>query len=274
MKIILCIIFILMTCLHGAFERVPQSPLATGSAFSYFLPGNGFIDFLSHPAELAHVPRAGFSVFHSSPFRLAPLDQYGFTAAAPFKGGVVGTGFVTLGQARYRETVVTAGMGRPLGPHLETGILLSFLELYIAGYHTDRTVAVAASVTYALAKGIRWSLLYRNLNAPRVGRSRELLPQIISTGITVLPAETVTSVLELEKDLDYENRYKFGLTWEPLSSLTVASGFATSPAQFTAGIAVRFLRLSSPYEAHVSYGIATHPELPVSQVVSLQLALR
>ncbi|MFQ6616469.1 MAG: hypothetical protein ACE5HZ_06840 [Fidelibacterota bacterium] len=268
------LIIIICTRIPAAFERVPQSPLATGSAYSYFLGERSLIDFLSHPADLARTGRVGFSVFHSSSFGVAALGQYGFTLTAPMKGGTLGTGFATLGQTRYRETALSVGAGRRIGAGLDAGVLLNIFELYIANYQTDRTVAATVSVSYALGERVRWSLLFRNLNGPHLGRSRELLPQIVSTGVTVSPTARVTSALELEKDLEFENRYKFGLLWQPLSLFTVTTGFITHPAQATAAVSVEFPLLNPPYLGRVSYGLATHPELAISQVLSLQFVLR
>lgn len=274
MKHTLYLIIILIARVPAAFERIPQSPLATGSAFSFFLPTGSSTDFLSHPAGLSHLHGIALSAFNSSPFQMAALNQNGITLAVPLNSSVLGAGFATLGRTQYQETVVTVGAGRETGTDLDAGILLSFVELYIANYGTDRTFAMTVSASYALAEGAQWSLLYRNLNRPRVGRSREILPQVISTGLTFSPLASVTSTFELENDLAFKNRYKFGLRWQPLSHITSATGFATHPAQFTAGIALQFTRLNPSYEVRISYGLATHPELAISQVVSLQLGLR
>lgn len=271
---ILFLLLILFIPSPGAFERIPQSPLATGSGFSFFLPVGSPTDFLSHPAVLSRVQKGEFSTFHSSPFRLAALTQNGITLAVPFKTGVLGAGFASLGQSRYRETVGAVGTGVRIGPNFEAGILLNFFELHISGYGSDRTFGLTVSTSSTFLEGVRWSLLYRNLNRPRLGPAREILPQVIATGVTFSPVPYTTSTLEFEKDLTWGNRYKFGLRWQPLSRITTSTGFATHPTQYTAAVAVQIPRVNPSYEVSLGYGLAFHPELPISQVVSLQLGLR
>lgn len=260
--------FLSISLLWAAFERVPQGPLNVGSGFTTPVVGLSELDFLTHPASLARIEHTGFSVLYSSPFQLTALDQYTLSIALPSRLTNWGIAFSSLGKGIYRETTVSVGTGRTVGQHMEMGVLVNAHELSIKNYGTSRTVGISLSVTYGLTETIRWSLLYRNLNSPKLGQSREFLPQVVVTAFDFSPTPSLITAVELERDLEFRTRYKFGVRWQPLDVVAVATGFASHPGQVTGGVSFEV----EPW-GQISYGIATHPELAISQVFAIRLTL-
>ncbi|MDP6456965.1 MAG: hypothetical protein QF613_01355 [Candidatus Marinimicrobia bacterium] len=258
---------ILVSGLIGAFERLPLLPNLVALGMTQFGPGRTSAHFLSHPASLASSTSLNTAAFYGKPFSLTDLSNAGAVISAPWRYGNVGIGFYSAGNKLYGETTFALGLGRRLGQHLDFGLLLAGHELSIVNYGSQKTVSLSASIAFDIQESVTWSMLYQNLNAPRIGASDELLPQVIVTGFSFTPSSQMSAIAEFEKDLQFDSRYKFGLQWKPIESFTVMTGFATSPTQVTAGIRLKIIG------QEISYAIANHPELNLSHILALTFSL-
>jgi len=264
---------LLSSFLFAAFERIPQSPMQIGSGFTHFNTEPSAQDFLSHPATLTHIQKIGFAVFYIFPFQIRSLSHYGISVVFPVKSTHLGAAFSSFGKELYRETTLSLALGTSIGEYMSAGIVMNGHELSIRNYGSERTVGVTASVSYRLAKTVFWSLLYRNLNSPKLGVSEESLPQVVSTVLGFSPIASVTTSLELERDLEFESRYKFGIRWRPVEDLRISTGFVSHPSQVTAGIAFLLKDFSFVSLGRISYALATHPELANSHSFALHFTL-
>ncbi|MBC8174603.1 MAG: hypothetical protein H8E82_02965 [Candidatus Marinimicrobia bacterium] len=264
---IIIIISLLTALLFSAFERISQSPIQVATGFSSFFEDGSPLEFLSHPASLSKTNQISTALFYSSPFQLKQLNHYGAYLSSPFKTFAIGTGFATFGNTLYRESIASVAVAKEFGHHFRFGLVASAMEVSIKNYGSTRTAGISTSIDYHLIETIRWSLAYHNLNAPRIGKSGELLPQVVITGITYSPSRSITAVIEVEKDLEFDSRYKFGVHWRPFFPLCIASGFVNHPVQVTGGFTFEIKGQK------ISYAIATHPDLSVSQVFALRISL-
>lgn len=258
---------VLFSGLWGAFDRLPLMPNLVAMGMSHFGPGGMPSHFLSHPASLASANRLNATAFYGRPFSLAPLNNAGAVVSTPWRYGNVGIGFHSFSNKLYGETTFVVAFGRRLGRYLDIGMLLAGHELSIVNYGSQQTVSISASAAYEISESVIWSLLYQNLNAPRIGASDELLPQVIVAGFSFTPNSRIAATTEFEKDLQFDSRYKFGLLWKPFESFTLMTGFATNPGQVTAGITLKIIG------QEISYAIANHPELDLSHILSLSFSL-
>ena len=259
--------------LFAAFERIPQSPMQVGSGYTRLSTGPSAVDFLTQPASLVHVQGFGSTLFYGSPFRLGQLNQVSASVVFPSGFANFGVAVSSFGNTLYRETTFSLASGRRMGRNMDIGILVSGHELSIQNYGSDRTVGVTGSVNYHLSESLEWSLIYGNLNSPRLGEAGELLPQVVAMGFGFSPIPDLTATVEVERDLEFESRYKFGIRWRPLQSLGLATGFISRPAQITAGVSFQLKRQPLGPYGRISYAFATHPELDISQVFALYLSL-
>ncbi len=250
----------------AAFVRIPLTPLqaAAGSMLQSVYPAH---DFISDPASLMDADK-NVMVPVLSPFGLSTLQERSLQFAYPSSWGRFGLSVHLFGLSLYRESTVTGAGAVRFGGKLDVGIRLSVHQLTIRNYGSQKSFALSGSLAYPITKELRWSLIGMNLNAPRIGKSKELLPQIVSTGFHFKPAEPLEGLFELEKDLAYASRQKFGVIWTPVPRLSFAAGFATQPAQISAGFSIRLSRSS------VDYAIASHPHLPETHSLALRLSFR
>ena len=270
---IFTIYLIMFSTLYAAFERIPQSPQQTGSGFTRFNPEASAIDFLSHPASLSRIQKHSLAVLYTFPFQIKSLSHTGLSFVFPVRSRQMGVAFFSLGKELYRETTFSLAIGTSMGEHMALGLVMNGHELSIKNYGSERTVGISASSSYRFTETIQFSLLYRNLNSPKLGVSRESLPQVVSTVLGYSPTPSLATAIELERDLEFESRYKFGLRWIPNNALMLLTGFISQPGQVTAGIVFRVKGLFSTSPGQISYAIATHPELANSHSFALHFTL-
>ena len=253
--------------LFAAFERMPSSPLQMGMGFSTLGSQNNPSAMVTHPASMSLLKTPSVQLFYSNSYHLSELDFSGAAVAVPLSFTVIGATSATFGSSLYRETSLSLAAAREIGNNLSVGMSVTSHELTIKNYGSTRTFALTVSADYEIAADLRWALQYRNVNSPRIGTSEELLPQVVTSGILFSPSEQLTASLEVEKDLLFTPRFKFGGGWSPIPGLRFAAGFATNPSQATAAIQITLKGQK------ISYAVATHPALPVSQMVALQFHL-
>ncbi|MFQ6608802.1 MAG: hypothetical protein ACE5EE_09735 [Fidelibacterota bacterium] len=260
-------VFLSLTILSAAFERSPSSPLQMGMGFSALSVEDTPLAGVNHPASISRFTSKSTDLFYTDSYQLTNLNYSGIALVYPLSFVKIGAATTSFGSPLYRETSFSIIVARAVGTYLNIGLSLNYYELTIKRYGATSTTAISTSFSYALAENLKWSLLYRNLNSPRIGTSRELLPQVVSTGFLYTPVKQIVTTFEVENDLLFTPRFKFGIGWSPLTGLRFAAGFVTHPSQATAAIQILWKGQK------ISYAIANHPDLPVSQMVAVQFRL-
>jgi len=263
----LTVLLVSLSSLFAAFERIPSSPLQIGMGFSSLGSQNTPSIMVTHPASLNSIYSPAADIFYSDNYHLSELDFSGLSIAAPFSFATMGVTAATFGSSLYRETSLSLAAARDIGNDLSVGMSITSHELTIKNYGSTRALALSISADYEIASDLQWALLYRNVNSPRIGTSEELLPQVITSGIIFSPSEHLTAVLEVEKDLLFTPRFKYGGSWSPIPELRLAAGFVTNPSQVTSAIQITMKGQK------ISYAVSTHPALPISQMVALHFQL-
>jgi hypothetical protein len=173
-----------------------------------------------------------------------------------------------MGNQLYKETTFSTSTSRKIKNVLTVGLLFNVYQLTIKNYGNTTSFGISSSLTYNINPDINWSLLYHNLNTPRIGISKEYLPQVIATGFTYSPSDHLLSMVEVEKDLQFEPRFKFGVLFKPLKQVQVSTGFINHPTQITGAFLITL------FNQEVSYAFATHPHLSLSHTIGFHFILR
>jgi hypothetical protein len=130
--------------------------------------------------------------------------------------------------------------------------------LSIKNYGSAAAIGVTASWQMQINESLTWSGSLQNFNAPSIGKSKDPLPQIIHTGVSILPSDKFMMVFGWEQDTEYTGRFKFGTEYTVFPWMSLLGGFISNPGQGTAGISIYLQNLG------FHYGASTHPELGLS----------
>ncbi|MGD0338335.1 MAG: hypothetical protein ABSB78_06070 [Bacteroidota bacterium] len=265
LRLVLLFLFLPIS-LHAGFERSfrPASAFSMGTsgAASY-----GFGRWLVNPASLAKTEYIYLlGSFNPAPFGITELKETGAGGAFDTKAGGFGASASAFGYELYQEFTGRISWGRSIGSIFDIGLSLSYYHLSIQNYGSGGTTGLDAGVITHFGSSIRAGFVVTNINNPRIGSSREPLPQTITIGtaIDLLPHVSISA--ELFKDFQFPVSMKYGLEYMPLNALSFSVGTSSEPSIIAGGFGFSFSYF------HIEYAIQYHQPLGISHYVTLAIA--
>jgi len=253
---------------QAAFEHLAQgsNSVAMGGASVAEL-GNPWAAF-SNPGGLAALDGRILSLFYSpQPFGLKELARGSFSFVEPTTIGTFAASGSRYGFELYREVDIQASFGRMINDMFSAGMSVHYYHLSIERYGSAQAIGVDVGLLAHLTDQIRWGFAAFNVNAPTIGRAKEKLPQVFSTGVAYSPLPEITLAVDLEKDIRYPVELHAGVQYLLLDLLAARVGTTGNPSLLSAGLGIH---LSI---AQLDYAFADHEDLGPTHQVSLSLYL-
>ena len=119
----------------------------------------------------------------------------------------------------------------------------------------------------SLADRIRVGAKALNINSPTLGDANNStrLPQRSQIGIAYSPYDLVWTTVSLNKSVGHPTHFSSGLSYEIQKNIFLKTGMQTSPNRFSSGFEVYFKKIK------IDYGFITHPVLPLSHQISIEV---
>lgn len=254
---------VLCSALHpaadAAFERTASDPrLAALGGAGTALTGHPW-GAESNPAGMSLAVRTLAAAYTPATFGLTELARGAFAYVEPLPWFSLSAGASTFGFELYRETDAYLSCAVPVTGDFTAGATLHGYFLSVEGYGSDNAVGVDLGGVLRLSEGLTWGVAIANLNGPAVSGEDELLPRVFSTGLAWLPAEGVTLVADVVKDVGHPLEVRAGAAYRVLEALELRAGTGTQPSTLAAGagVATSSFRLDYAFTSHPDLG-ATH----------------
>ncbi len=234
-KILLCC-FLLVTL--NAFAQNGLPP--TAGARSAALGGSGlnFTDInslFSNQAGLANLEGLSFTLVGENRFLLSEIKSLSAGAAIPSKLGTFGLSLNYYGFELYNEQRIGIAYARKLMNRLSIGAQFIYLNTNIPDYGNQANFTFELGLQAKLSKSL--SLGVYTFNPGRVKLiEEERLPTLLSLGLQYQPSEKLFLLAEVEKNLDYTVRTRFGAEYQLIEQLWLRLGVATQPVEYTFGL--------------------------------------
>jgi len=240
---------------HGAFprQRVLFYPSDTSSEL--------VVSALNmNPADITRIHTSAGALIYSNLFGLKELQYSHAGVAHNFSGKYIGIGASTFGNSAYSERTVSLLYGMTFSSAGAFGVAFHGYELSIAEYGIARTWGIDLGTRWRISKEVFWEIAYANLNNPKIGQSKDQLPQQIFTAVTCQPISGLSSRLSLLQNIRYLPRFGIDLTYSPLKLITFAAGINTEPFVANAGLTVQWQAIQVQYvfSSHASGLPYTH----------------
>ena len=135
---------------------------------------------------------------------------------------------------------------------------------------TLNTVTIDLGFIATLRHKYRCGVYIKNINSGAIGRgmTRTVLPRRLNAGVTYLPISTLSTSISMERLLgDSDIQIKGGLQYSLNSMINLMIGAQANPNRFGIGAKFKFINQT------VTYGLITHPVLPITHQLSLGLIL-
>ena len=251
-----------------AFEPSPTSARASGMGGADIALFMGPESILANPAGMIKATDPALTLFYRNPYNLKELHHGVVSAVLPTRIGCIGFGFQSFGSRLYRESTLAFAWGLRIGEKISFGVLLRACHLAIHGYGATAAILLDPGCIVQLNAQTHWGFAVSNLSQARLGRSRDILPQVLRTGFAFMPSKSICLAVELDKDTRYPLRIKGGCEFQVHPLLSLRCGFMSDPSHTTAGMAVKkgiFI---------LDYAFIHHPILGSTHQASFTLALK
>lgn len=254
------LVLIPIKLLFGAFESYPTSTANLALGRLVLNSKGNLIDIMNEPSSIINFNMKGGEVIWNRPFQINELQQTAFASAFMYKSWGFGISASTFGNKIYNESMLVLSVANSVKTRLSVGVNLILYQLKITDYGTAHAPGLSASMRYNINDNWNWVTTVRNINYPKIGASKDELPQIFTTGFIGTVHEILTIATEWEQDLAYKGAIKFGVMVKPLKQLLFSVGYVSNPGQLTAGLSININKIYFEYGtiAYSDLGLFTH----------------
>jgi DNA uptake protein ComE-like DNA-binding protein len=241
--------------------------IALGGAFTGL--ANSSATLFYNPAGAMLVPYREASFFYARPYGLEELDyltvSYLEPSLLPREYGAVGVSAKRYGFDLYNETMFGLTYANSFEKKFLYGLTVNYQHTFIKNYGSAGAMGIDIGVLGLISESLTLGFAAHNLNAPRIGLSREELAQTYALGLSYKALSNFLIVLDLEKDVRFPISIKSGVEYRPVTAFSIRIGFSTEPSRLTGGFGVHYALLD------IDYAFATHRDLGLTNHLSVSL---
>ena len=231
-------ILVFLFGLQNLFAQNGTPPAAGARSVGMGYTGITYTDInsiFSNQAGLAHLETMAVTAYGEQRFLVSAIKAIGFGAALPTRSGTFGLSLHYFGFEQYNEQRIGLAYGRKLLEKLSIGAQLLMLNTRIPEYGNKAAFTFEVGAQAELLPQLHLGI---HLFSPgRVKLAEEnLMPTVLKLGLSYLPSNKLSLLAEVEKDIDYDARAKFGIEYQIIDPLFLRFGVATQPSQLSFGL--------------------------------------
>jgi len=171
-------------------------------------------------------------------FWLSDLSSVSLAAKKNFGFGSVGILVESFGLEEYKEQKLGLAYARRLNNKLSIGGQFDMLNLNIDGYGSQTVYTFELGVYSKINKYFHASAHVFSPGQVNVTENTDL-PTVFRTGIKYLPSKKLNLMIEINKSLDENVDFRFGVSYQIIDLLNFRVGFTTDPSLFSFGFGVK-----------------------------------
>jgi competence ComEA-like helix-hairpin-helix protein len=192
--------------------------------------------------------------------------SYGaLTYAEPTKFGAFGIAAKTYGFELYREITATFNYANNFQKKIFYGLNFNYYHLKIQNYGSAATFGVDVGLLAYLTNYLRWGFSALNVNRAKIGQTKEKLPQVYRTGLSVQLRRDLNLIVDVEKDTRYNASVKAGVEFSLFDLAEFRAGAGSEPTRFSAGIGFHYSYIE------VDYAFYNHQDLGLTHQASMTI---
>ncbi|MDQ2656445.1 MAG: hypothetical protein M3Y60_03415 [Bacteroidota bacterium] len=198
-------------------------------------------------AGLASVKSPGFAAtYHPIP-SFTPFNRTAAVVALPLKSGVLGASVFRFGDDLYSEQIASMAFANSYGL-ASLGLKANAIQYRAEGLETRTAFTLSFGGIAALTPQLSIGAHIVNINQPVINeRTGDRLPTRLTAGISLKLSTSVTTAMELEKDLQNPPVMKSGIEYKVFEKLAFRTGFNLHPQAGFFGIGGTIGRLQLDY---------------------------
>jgi hypothetical protein len=212
----------------------------------------------SNIAGLAEIKNITTAVSYNSYPRSSFFNRSAALIIVPSSMGVIGGSIFRFGDEVYNEQIISAGFANQFGL-ASLGIKANYIQYTAEGFGSRGVFTLGIGGIAKLTPNILIGSYITNINQPKIVKEDEpeIIPTRMNLGMCYRPAETISILTEIEKDLDNDAIFKAGFEYKVRKKFTIRSGVNLNPDAGFAGFGFvqRKFVLDYALEYHTVLGI-------------------
>ncbi len=142
----------------------------------------------------------------------------------------------SLGSQIYQENTYGIGYCQSIRNVIALGVIVKYYDLEIAGYDSTGAIGLTFGSKFYLNDFLRMSLLFQNVNAPKICNKSDALPESFTFGIQWIPDSRVEIDVEIFKDTIFPFSTRVGAKVAVFQGLFGLLGVQLNPDRYSGGI--------------------------------------
>lgn len=225
----------------------------------------GAESIFGNSAGLTHVKKKTILIAPALPYGMSALAVYSAAFILPLKNGTGAIATSKYGNTYYNEQKVNLAYAHKID-FMSLGAAVNVSRINISEYGSRTAIIGQLGGRAELNPKLVFGANIYNLNLAKISKG-ENLPVIMQAGLCWQAIESVSLLLETEKELTSNQSIKTGLEYKIKDFLFLRSGFSTAPAKAHLGIGLQNRKWD------VNYAGITNPFLGMSHYFSLHYKL-
>lgn len=250
-------------------------PLPVGARFAG-MGGTGLtlIDLWSvrlNPAGLAGLDKPVAGIFYQRHYLSEDLSHQGLAVALPVGKGTFGLAGDRFGYELYNETRASLAYAMRFSDGLRAAVQLDYLGVQLGGNYGSTSAFTAELGVQAKLTDELWlgAHLY-NPNRAKLDATTESnitlderVPTLLRAGLGWIVSTKLTLTGEVEKDIDRDERFRFGVEYNPNKVLYLRTGVSTASVQGHFGVGFKLKQLD------IDLAVAVRSQLGATPMLNL-----
>lgn len=259
-KVYIYTCFVFFSFYHFSLCQVHPGAKQISLSHSGVAYANDVFALFNNPAGLAQLNWRELGIYYSpSPFGVPELANAYAVYTEPLAFGNVSAGYMNYGFELYRESKIALSYAAVIKKKFLIGITALYQNLSIEKYGNDNALVFNIGGIYYLDENTRVGFYTHNISKSTYGEEEDQIPFILAVGASRDFQENITFNFGVEKELDYNPSFRFGIEYIPIKYFSLRSGFMNEPSSYSfgAGIHYSFLNLDYAFFTHQDLGL-TH----------------
>lgn len=262
----LAVVFFLIEAftLNASIPDRPVGGQGAALGFTWISLNSGWSS-LQNQAALAWQDKYWVGAHHENRFLVNELGLSAIGAVIPAFKGSFGVNVSHFGYSQFNITRAGVSYGMKLSPRFSAGVGFNVHHMQVAGdYREKDAYTVEGGLLYMPVKGVAIGAYIFNPTQSSLD-GEESLPQQFGVGITYLPNEKLTLVIQVDDDTESKPAARGGVEYKALDNLAFRLGYSSgNPEGLTGGFGfnVKAIQVDLSFGYHRILGYT--PQLSVS----------
>lgn len=246
--------------------------------FAQYLPGakqislsnsdialsNDVFSLFNNPAGLSQMNWREVGLYYSpAPFGISELANGFIAYHEPTDFGSFAIGGMTYGFELYKESKITLGYSNDFENKFFAGITINYHSFSINNYGSDGAVYFDLGGLAYITNYLRWGISASNINRATISEQKNQLPVIFRSGFSYDPVSYLSINAAVEKDLEFDPSFLFGIDYRIIQYISFRTGFSTEPSRYSVGVGINYSFIN------LDYALFTHNDLGLTHQAGL-----